>query len=368
MKPLVAAASICLWGAALGFGDKPNWEDWTQMGNEAWEAGKRAEALGFWQQAHRDADLGKHPETLAILEFNRANALLWFGRTGEAEAGLRTALRLQESLHGHVSPEVASSLHTLAVLCVQTGRPEEAKLWNTRALEMQRTLYGPQHHTVAGSLNILAEVLRTEGREQEAASGWREAIAICERNPCPDWLVGAMLNNFGRTLGGSEATRRQAEEYVLRGRLILQKALGPRHPYVALTLTNLAEIDRRDGKYAEAEALYRAALEIQQEAWPAAHPDTAQTLHDLGLLMAAQRRFSEAAAFFETAATMREALFGPDSPVLAKTLVEYAGVLRKTGHRKQAAACSKRAQAIVERHPDLRRHSYSVDVSAWKLK
>ena len=89
---------------------------------------------------------------------------------------------------------------------------------------------------------------------------------------------------------------------------------------------------------------------------------------DLGLLMAEQRRFSEAASFFESAATMREALFGPDSPILARTLLEYAGVLRKTGHRKQAAACLKRAQTIVERHPELRRNSYSVDVSAWKLK
>ena len=221
---------------------------------------------------------------------------------------------------------------------------------------------------MAGSLNILAEVLRSEGRQREAASAWREGIAICERNPGCGWLLGAMLNNFGRILGASEATRREAEENCLRGRLILEKALGPRHPYVALALTNLAEIERRKGKFVEAEAMYRSAWEIQRETWPAAHPDTAQTLDGLGWLMADQRRFSEAAFFFESAAAMREALFGPDSPVLARTLSAYAAVLRKTGHRKQAAACLKRAQAIVERHPELNRNSYSVDVSAWNLK
>ena len=368
MKRIGAVTAICLWATVLGFAGNGNWEDWMRMGYESWTAGKRAEALGFWQQAYQDADLAKHPETLAALEFNRAGALLWFGQAAESEVGFRKGLRLQESLYGQVSPEVASSLHSLAVLCIQAGRPEEAKSWNTRALEMQRALYGSPHSTVAGSLNILAEVLRTEGRQREAASAWREGIAVCERNPCPDWLLGAMLNNFGRMLGGSEATRREAEEYVLRGRLIMEKAFGPRHPYVALALTNLAELERRKGKYVEAEALHRSALEIQREAWPAAHPDTAQTLHDLGLLMAEQRRFLEAASFFEPSAAMREMLFGPDSPVLAKTLVEYAGVLRITGHRKQAAACSKRALAIVERHPELRRNSYSVDVSAWKLK
>jgi tetratricopeptide (TPR) repeat protein len=368
MKRLYVMTAICLSAAVLGFAGNQNWEDYIRMGHESWAAGKRAEALDFWQRAYQDAELAKHPETLAALEFNRASALLWFGRIGEAEAGFRKALPLQESLYGKVSPGVASTLHSLAVLCVGAGRMEEAKMWNRRALEMERTLYGSQHRSVAGSLNILAEVLRSEGRQQEAASAWREGIAICERNPGCDWLLGSMLNNFGRIQGASEATRREAEENCLRGRLILEKALGPRHPYVAIALTNLADLERRKGKYVEAEALYRRALEIQREAWPEAHPDTAQTLHDIGWLMVEQRRFSEAASFFEPAARMQEALFGPDSPVLARTLSAYAAVLQKTGYRKQAADCLKRAQAIVERHPELNRNSYSVDVSAWKLK
>ena len=126
-------------------------------------------------------------------------------------------------------------------------------------------------------------MLTSEGRRQEAASTWREAIAICERDPGPDWLSGTMLNNFGRMLGGSETTRREAEEYCLRGRVILEKAFGPRHPYVALALTNLAELERGKGKFVEAEAMYRSAWEIQRETWPAAHPDTAQTLDGPGI-------------------------------------------------------------------------------------
>ena len=366
MKRIGAVTAICLWATVLGFAGNGNWEDWMRIGYESWTAGKRAEALAFWEQAGQDADLAKHPETMAAQVFNRASALLWAGQTGEAEVAFRKALRLQEGLYGQVSPEVASSLHSLALLCLQTGRPEEAKSWNTRALEMRRALYGHQHPTVAGSLNISAEVLRTEGRQREAVAAWREGIAICERNPCPDSLWGGMLNNLGRLLGASETTWLEAEDYCLRGRLILEKAFGPRHPYVALALTNLAEMKRKKGKYLEAEAMYLSALKIQREAWPGAHPDTAQTLNELGWLMADKRRFSEAASFFEPAVRMREELFGPDSPLVAKTLAGYAVVLRKTGHRKQAAACSKRAQAIVERHPELRRNSYSIDVMAWK--
>ena len=130
MKRLDAMTAICLWAAVLGFADNRNWEDYMRMGYESWTAGKRAEALDFWQRAYQDAEVAKHPETLAALEFNRASALLWFGRIGEAETGFRKALPLQESLYGQVSPGVASTLHSLAVLCVLAGRTEDAKMWN----------------------------------------------------------------------------------------------------------------------------------------------------------------------------------------------------------------------------------------------
>jgi tetratricopeptide (TPR) repeat protein len=217
-------------------------------------------------------------------------------------------------------------------------------------------------------VNILAEVLMTEGRQREAVSAQQEAITICERTACSDWLMGVMLGNLGRMLGASDATRGQAEEFCLRGRLILEKTLGARHPYVALAFTNVAELDRRNGKYGEAEAMLRNALDIQREVWPPTHPDTAKTLFDLAWVMAEQRRFSEAASFFEQAAVMREALFGPDSLYMAETLGAYAAVLRKTGHRKQAAAYSSRAQAIAERDPAFRRRIYSVDVRSWERK
>jgi tetratricopeptide (TPR) repeat protein len=263
---------------------------------------------------------------------------------------------------------VASALHSLALLCVRAGRLEEAKSWNKRALEIQKALYGSRHVSVANSLNILAEVLKTEGRQQEAASALQEAISICERNACANWLLGVMLGNLGRMLGSNDRTREEAEQFCLRGRLMLENALGSRHPYVALALVNLADLERRKRKYVEAEAMLRNALDIQRKAWPEPHPDTAKTLHELGWLMDVQRRFSEAASFFEKAIAMREALFGPDGLTLAETLDAYAAVLRKMGRRKQAAVYLNRVEGIAERHPEWRRLSYSVDVSSSERK
>jgi tetratricopeptide (TPR) repeat protein len=151
MKNSRAAAVIATWLTAALVGGDRNWEDWIRMGHEAWRAGKQAEALKCWQRAHEDSEVAAHPTSAAALEFNLATALLWFGRTVEAEAGFRKALALQERTYGPSHPDVATTLQSLAVLCVKAGRPAEAKFWVRRSLEIRKNVYGPEHPAVAGS-------------------------------------------------------------------------------------------------------------------------------------------------------------------------------------------------------------------------
>src|SRR5258708_28341705 len=122
MKIFREAVVISAWlTAALGFAGDRSWEDWIRMGHEAWATGKQAEALKCWQRAHEDSEVATHPVSMSALEFNLATALLWFGRTGDAEAGFRKALALQERTYGPSHPDLAATLQSLAVLCVQTG-------------------------------------------------------------------------------------------------------------------------------------------------------------------------------------------------------------------------------------------------------
>lgn len=135
MRRLVTLAAISYIGT-LGFAGDQSWEDRVRMAYESWTAGDRANALELWERAYHDPEKPNHPEAIAAMEFNRATALLWFGRIGEAEAGFHRALTRHESIYGHSNPGVASTLHSLALLCVRAGRPEEAKSWSRRALEI----------------------------------------------------------------------------------------------------------------------------------------------------------------------------------------------------------------------------------------
>ena len=70
--------------------------------------------------------------------------------------------------------------------------------------------------------------------------------------------------------------------------------LGPDHPDTASSLNNLAGLYRAQGRYAEAEPLYRRALAIREAVLGPDHPDTASSLNNLAGLFRAQGRYGEA--------------------------------------------------------------------------
>ena len=56
---------------------------------------------------------------------------------------------------------------------------------------------------------------------------------------------------------------------------INEKALGPDHPRCRASLNNLAELYRAQGRYADAEPLYKRSLAIREKALGPDHPDVA---------------------------------------------------------------------------------------------
>ena len=89
---------------------------------------------------------------------------------------------------------------------------------------------------------------------------------------------------------------------------IWERVLGPEHPDVATGLNNLALLYDDQGKYAEAEPLYKRALAIWEKA------------------------------------------LGPEHPKVATSLENYAALLRKTGRGNEATKMEARAKVIRAKH------------------
>ena len=98
----------------------------------------------------------------------------------------------------------------------------------------------------------------------------------------------------------------EAEPLYKRSLAIMEKALGPDHPMVALSLNNLALLYRAMDRFAEAESLcYKRSLAIMEKALGPDHPDVATSLENLALLYRAIKREKEAEELEARAARIR---------------------------------------------------------------
>eukprot|EP00903_Cladosiphon_okamuranus_P006199 g6096.t1 len=140
--------------------------------------------------------------------------------------------------------------------------------------------------------------------------------------------------------------------------LVSMKKLGPEHPEVAAVLNNLASILESQGKFAEAEPLYRRATEICETALGPEHPKLATALNNRAGLLMSQGKYAEAGPLFERCQAIQEKVLGPEHRNVASSLNNRAQLLEKQGKYDEAEPLYLRAIAIGEKtlgleHADL---------------
>jgi tetratricopeptide (TPR) repeat protein len=117
----------------------------------------------------------------------------------------------------------------------------------------------------------------------------------------------------------------------VRALAIREKALGPEHPDVALSLNNLAIVYERQGRYGEAEAAHARALPILEKALGPEHPHVASSLSGLATVYERQGRYGEAEAANARALAILEKALGPEHPRVAYSLSNLALVYEGQG-------------------------------------
>ncbi len=129
-----------------------------------------------------------------------------------------------------------------------------------------------------------------------------------------------------------------------RGALALrERALGAQHPDVATTLTSLAALHAARDDYGAAEPLLRRALAIREAALGPDDVQTAQSLNNLALLLAAAGHFADAEPLYQRAIAVFETT---EANALATALDNYAALLDDSGRADEAAAATRRADAV----------------------
>jgi tetratricopeptide (TPR) repeat protein len=128
----------------------------------------------------------------------------------------------------------------------------------------------------------------------------------------------------------------------------LEKAeqFGPEDPRLAASLNNLAFLYHTQGRYAEAEPLYRRALTVKEKTLGTDHPTVASSLNNLANLYNAQGKYADAEPLYQMALVIVEKVLGPHHPNVATAMENYAALLRKTNRSAEAEKLEERAKAI----------------------
>jgi tetratricopeptide (TPR) repeat protein len=231
---------------------------------------------------------------------------------------------------------------------------------------------------------------------QEAVEGWmdearrrawaeRAVLAVSEKFPDPEYATwplcelllphaGAapklidewnieptqaarLLNNVG-LYNKKRGKYAEAEPLYKRALGIYERAVGPDHPDVATGLNNLATLYEAQGRYEEAEPLYKRALGIYEKAVGPDHPNVARSLNNLAELYRVEGRYEEAEPLYSRALALKEKALGPDHPYVATGLNNLATLYEAQGRYEEAEPLYKRALGISEKalgpdHPDV---------------
>ena len=162
-------------------------------------------------------------------------------------------------------------------------------------------------------------------------------------------------NSLWETYNDSGEQAFEAGEYA-KAQKLFESALkeaegfGPSDPRLATSLNNLALLYATQGKYDQAEPLYKRSLAIREKALGPHHPDVAASLNNVAELYRAQGKYDQAEPLYQRSLASWEKALGPDHPDVATALENYALLLRATKRDSEAAPMEARAAAIRGKH------------------
>ncbi|MBD1874065.1 tetratricopeptide repeat protein [Nodosilinea sp. FACHB-131] len=249
------------------------------------------------------------------------------------------------------------------------GAYEQAEKWLRDCLTVTLDRLGNNPRAVVVSLNELASLYELLGRYSEAESLHTDALSLLKQllsSNHPDIisnrhdfvsLFAASLNNLALVYE-SQGRYSEAEPLYKEGILLEEKLFGKEHPNLARSLNNLAELYRAQGRYNEAEALYQEALALRRQLPDAADSLVASILNNLALLYNLQGRYSEAEPLFQEALALLQKLWGDDHPYTATTFDNLAELYRIQGRYREAEPLFRKALSIAkqllgEAHPHI---------------
>lgn len=130
---------------------------------------------------------------------------------------------------------------------------------------------------------------------------------------------------------------------------LLEGALGPNHPCLAVPLRSLAVFHQSQGAYAKAEPLYDRVITIQEKELGSTDIGLAEHLDELAALYQQWGAYEKAQPLYARALDIRMEALGPSDPEIVENLNNLALTFEEQGAYGKAEPLYTRALAIAEK-------------------
>jgi tetratricopeptide (TPR) repeat protein len=148
-------------------------------------------------------------------------------------------------------------------------------------------------------------------------------------------------------------------EHILREAVAAYRlAFPPGDSNITHPLNELAFLYRdRQRRYADAETLFREAVDINRRATPTNHYELAKNLLYVGNVLSAQQKYADAEPFYRQSVAEYELAFQPNDTSLALAKTEYGIVLMRLNRLAQAESLLLESEPILRSNPPWRLYS-----------
>jgi len=273
------------------------------------------------------------PEVRAALRETLGATFLGLGRLDAAETELSEAIRLRESSSGAEHHDALGARRLLTELLIEKDEHESAADNILRCIEISNRHHGEEAPTTI-SLRVDLAILRTQmGFADEAESILRDVLEVLVVTPGETHeltlrarsSLGITLNYQGRL---SEAEAIHAETLELA-----EAAYGPGHELARNALMNLALMHYQRRDFAMAESLLRRALE---QARASNSVDAHFYVKSLADALTLQGKHAEAESLFREALDDARESLGSEHPVVLPYFGDLADALLEGGELSAA--------------------------------
>lgn len=301
------------------------------------------------------------PAVAAAVESALGWAYYKLGSWDRAEPLLRSALATRESLGASDSAGLAESVLRMAAMHELRARADSAATMYARAIAMLRQLSLRDDPDLGDALVRSGGFLRDRGDTAAARSALNEARAIFERNSdsarlaTADDHIGILEYNVGNLDRALRLFQWSTE--------FRKRRLGD-HALVAEGLSNQGSVLEDLKRPAEAEAVYREALDVARRTLGPDHRSVTAIMNNLGLFLSRAGKWSDAEQMLRQALAIDERVLGREHPDLTPALLNLAHLLCTVRGNVSAASgaegaiMARRAASIAAR---------DVGAAAWRV-